>query len=139
MATVYVCGAGNRYHLDVTPKRGILMGYDTMAMLAFWFINMTMLNRILEGTFITANDIGVINQMTVFRQLDLFGIIPIPIPNMEMIITGVSRLVKFDYSYFGGTAGFIQYSLYSITFAVGFMLFVIIIGGLISNFLNRIR
>lgn len=115
------------------------MGYDTMAMLSFWFINMTILNRILEGTFITANDIGVINQLAVFRQLNLFGIIPIPIPNMEMIITGVARLVKFDYSYFGGSAGFIQYLLYSVTFAVGFMLFVIIIGGLISNFLNRIR
>lgn len=115
------------------------MGYDTMGMLAFWFVNMTALNRILEGTFITATDVGVINNLTVYRELDLFGFIPIAIPNMTMIITGIARLVKFDYSFFGGTAGFIQYALYSVTFAVAFMLFVIIIGGLVSNFLNRTR
>lgn len=115
------------------------MGYDTMGMLAFWFVNMTAINRVMEGTFITASDVGVINSLSILRQLDLFGFIPIPIPNMTMIITGVARLVKFDYDFFGGTAGFIQYSLYSITFAVAFMLFVIIIGGLISNFLNRTR
>jgi hypothetical protein len=113
------------------------MGYETMTMLAYWFVNMTALNRILEGKFITASDVGVVNSLTIFRELDLFGFIPIPIPNMTMIITGVARLVKFDYAYFGGNAGFLQYALYSITFGVAFMLFVIIIGGLISNFLNR--
>lgn len=113
------------------------MGAQTMTMLAYWFINMTAINRVLEGTFITAADVGVINNLTIFRQLDLFGFIPIPVPNMSMLITGVARLVKFDYSYFGGNAGFIQYMLYSITFGVAFMLFIIIIGGLISNFLAR--
>jgi len=115
------------------------MGYPTMAMLAFWFVNMTTINRILEGTFITSSDVGVVNSLVVWRQLDLFGFIPIPIPNMTMIITGIARLVKFDYSFFGGNAGFFQYSLYSISFAVAFMMFVIIIGGLVSNFLNRVR
>lgn len=115
------------------------MGYQTMGMLAFWFVNMTMINRVLEGSFISASDMNVINSLTVWRQLDLFGFIPIPIPNMSMIITGIARLIKWDYSFFGGQAGFLQYSLYAITFAVAFMLFVIIIGGLISNFLNRIR
>lgn len=115
------------------------MGPQTMTMLAFWFINMTAINRVLEGTFISATDVGVINSLSVWRQMDLFGFIPIPIPNMTMIITGIARLVKFDYSYFSGTAGFIQYALYSITFGVAFMMFIIIIGGLISNFLNRTR
>lgn len=115
------------------------MGYQTMTMLAFWFVNMTAINRVLEGSFITASDVGVINSLTIWRQLDLFGFIPIPIPNMTMIITGVARLVKFDYSFFGGHAGFLQYSLYAITFGVAFMMFIIIIGGLISNFLNRVR
>lgn len=115
------------------------MGMNTMGMLAFWFVNMTAINRVLEGTFITAADVGVVNAYSVWRQIDLFGFIPIPIPNMTMLVTGVARLVKFDYSFFGGSAGFIQYSLYSVTFAVAFMLFVIIIGGLISNFLNRVR
>ncbi len=100
---------------------------------------MTLINRVMEGTFVTATDMGVVNQLAVFRQITLFGFIPIPIPNLEMIIGGIARLIKFDYSFFGGQAGFIQYSLYSITYGVAFLLFVIIIGGLISNFMNRIR
>lgn len=115
------------------------MGYQTIAMLGFWFINMTAINRVLEGTFITSNDIGILNSMSVWRQFDLFGFIPIPVPNMTMIINGLAHLVKFDYSFFSGQAGFVQYALYCVTFAVAFMLFVIIIGGLISNFLNRVR
>lgn len=115
------------------------MGYHTIAMLGFWFVNMTAINRVLGGSFVTATDMGIINSLSVWRQFDLFGFIPIPIPNMTMLITGLARLVKFDYSFFDGWAGFIQYSLYSVTFAIAFLLFVIIIGGLISNFLNRVR
>jgi hypothetical protein len=115
------------------------MGYHTIAMLGYWFVNMTLINRILEGTFITANDMGVVNSMSVWRQFELSGFISVPVPNMTLFISGLGHLMKFDYSYFSGYAGFLQYSLYSVTFGVAFMLFVIIIGGLISNFLNRTR
>lgn len=115
------------------------MNIGTITMLGYWFVNLTAINRVLEGSFISATDVAIMNSLAVFRQLDLFGFIPIPIPNMTMLITGIARLVKFDYSFFGGYAGFIQYSLYSITFGVAFVLFGIIIGGLISNFLNRAR
>lgn len=115
------------------------MGYNTITMLGYWFLNMTLINRILEGSFITATEMGIVNSLAVWRQFELFGFIPIPIPNITMLISGLARLVKFDYSYFGGHAGFVQYSLYSITFGVAFLLFVIIIGGLIGNFLNRTR
>lgn len=116
------------------------MGYDTMAMLAFWFVNMTMINRVLEGSFISATaDMAVINNLGVFRSMELFGFISVSVPNMSMLTAGIPRLIKFDYSFFGGHGGFIQYSLFSISFAVAFLLFVIIIGGLISNFLNRVR
>jgi len=116
------------------------MGYDTMAMLAFWFVNMTMINRVLEGSFISATaDMAVLEALTVFRSIELFGFIPVPVPNLTMLTSGIPRLIKFDYSFFGGYGGFIQYSLFSITFAVAFLLFVIIIGGLVSNFLNRVR
>lgn len=108
-------------------------------MLAFWFVNLTAINRVLEGTFITANDVSVLNALTVWRQMTLFGFIPVPIPNVSMLTTGLARVVKFDYSFFGGYAGFIQYTLYSVTFAVAVILFFMIIGGLLSNFLNRTR
>ena len=61
------------------------MGYDTMGMLAFWFVNMTAINRVMEGTFITASDVGVVNSLSIFRQLDLFGFIPIPIPSRRVV------------------------------------------------------
>ena len=115
------------------------MGYQTITMLGWWFLHMTLINRVLEGNLVTAGDMGVVNQLSVFRQISLFGFIPIPIPNLEMMITGIARLIKFDYSFFGGQAGYFQYSLYSITYGVAFLLFVIVIGGLISNFLGRLR
>lgn len=114
------------------------MNFGTITMLGFWFVNMTAINRVLEGTFITAADVGVLNTMG-FRVITLFGYIPIPILNVQAIAVGMGRLMKFDYSFFGGNAGFIQYMLYSVSFAVAVTLFLIIIGGLISNFLNRVR
>ncbi len=115
------------------------MGFPTIVMLGWWFLNMTLINRVLEGQFITSNDMGVIKTMSVFRQITLFGYIPVPIPNLAMLTTGIGRLIKFDYSFFGGNAGFFQYAFYCVSFGIMFLLFVIIIGGLISNFLNRVR
>lgn len=115
------------------------MGFPTITQLGWYFLHMTLINRVLEGQLITANEMGIINQLSIFRQITLFGYIPVPIPNLSMLTTGIARLIKFDYSFFGGQAGFIQYSLYSISFGIMFLLFVIIIGGLISNFLNRVR
>ena len=115
------------------------MGFPTITMMGWWFLNLTLINRVLEGQFITATDMGTVNTLSIFRQITLFGYIPVPIPNLAMITTGIGRLIKFDYSFFGGNAGFFQYALYSISFGIMFLLFVIIIGGLISNFLNRVR
>jgi len=116
------------------------MGYDMMAMLAFWFINFTMINRVLEGSFIAvAADMAVIESLAVFRETELFGFLSFPVPNLSMLISGIPRLIKFDYSFFGGYGGFIQYALYSVSFAVAFLLFITIIVGLISNYLNRTR
>lgn len=115
-------------------------GYaGTITMLGWWFLNMTLINRVLEGQFITSNDMGVVNQLSIFRQITLFGYIPVPIPNLSMLTSGIGRLLKTDYSFFGGQAGYFQYGLYAITFGVAFMLFVIIVASLISNFLNRVR
>jgi len=115
------------------------MGFPTITMLGWWFLNFTLINRVLEGQFATVTDLGVVNQLSVFRQVTLFNYIPMPIPNLEMITSGVGRLLQWDYTFFGGNAGFISYGLYSITFGIMFLLFVIIIGGLISNLLNRTR
>lgn len=116
------------------------MGADVLGMLGFWFINFTIINRVLEGSFISVtSEMTVVNNMTIVRLMNLMGFIPVPILNLDFLTAGVPRLMKFDYSFFGGYGGFIQYSLYAISFAMAFILFITIIGGLISSFLNRVR
>lgn len=106
--------------------------------LAFCFVGMTVINRILEGAFIAAADVTILNQLTIFRDLELFGLFSVPVPNLDFIITGIPRLIKWDYSFFGGNAGIIQYFLYSATAAMSFFLFVLIIG-LLYQYFNRVR
>lgn len=111
----------------------------TIGMMAYWFINFTLINRILEGQMIASADMAVLNSVVAFRPFSLFGIINFSVPNFEMLTSGIPRLMKFDYSFFGGYGGYAAYMLYSISFGVAFMLFVLIIGSLVSNYLNRSR
>lgn len=100
------------------------------------FVGMTLLNRIAEGAFIKAADVAIINTLTITRDQTVFGIFTIPVINTDFFFTGIPRLVKWDYSYFGGNAAIFQYFLYSATFAVSFMLFTIIIGLIAQWFLR---
>jgi hypothetical protein len=51
----------------------------------------------------------------------------IPVPNTNFL-SGLFHLVSFDYSFFGGMGQLIMFGLYSITFMIGFMMFVTVIG-----------
>jgi hypothetical protein len=115
------------------------MNIAFVGFLSLIFIGMTLLNRILEGNFILGSDLAVVNQLTVFSNLNIFGFISIPVPNLDFIITGIPRLIKFDYSFFGGSAGFFQYALYSLTAAMSFGLFIMIAVNIASSYLNRTR
>jgi len=55
---------------------------------------------------------------------------------MDFFFIGIPRLVKWDYSFFGGNAAIFQFLLYSLTFALSFMLFIIIIG-MVSQYFGR--
>lgn len=109
-----------------------------MGFIAFIFVGMTAANRILEGAFINTSDVAALNTVTVFRSMELFGLFTIPIPNFQFL-DGLFHLVKFDQSYFGGNAGFIQYFMYSISFVVACIAFTIIVGLLANYFMNRTR
>lgn len=104
--------------------------------LAFLFVGMTLLNRIVAGGFITGSDVGIMNTLTITHSQSIFGLFSIPVLNADFFFTGIPRLVKWDYSFFGGNAALIQYFLYSLTFALAFALFIIIIG-LVSQFFAR--
>ena len=96
-----------------------------------------MFNRILEGVFITASDVSVLNTLTITRSQEVFGLFTIPMINTDFFFTGIPRLVKWDYSYFGGNAAIFQYLLYSLTFALSFLIFTIIIGMVFQYFARR--
>jgi len=111
--------------------------FQMIGFLAFVFVGMTMLNRILEGVFITASDVGVMNTLTITHDQTIFGLFTVPVLNTDFFFVGIPRLVKWDYSFFGGNAAIFQYFLYSLTFALTFMLFIIIIGMVGQYFARR--
>ena len=90
------------------------MPYQLIGFLAMCFVGMTALNRILEGTFITSSDVGIINTLTITHNQSIFGLFNVPVLNADFFFTGIPRLVKWDYSFFGGNAGLFQYFLYYI-------------------------
>ena len=98
---------------------------------------MTLLNRFIEGRYITASDVGVMNTLTITHSQDIGGFFAVPIINIDFFFTGIFRLVKWDFSFFGGNASIFQFFLYSFTFAITFMLFIIIIG-MVFQFLSRL-
>jgi len=113
------------------------MGFHLVGFLAFCFVGMTLLNRVAEGAFIAAADVTIINTLTITRDQSIFGLFNVPVLNLDFFFIGIPRLVKWDYSFFGGNAAIFQYFLYSITFALTFLLFTIIIGMVSQMFARR--
>jgi len=113
------------------------MEFNKIGFLAFLFVGMTLLNRILEGAFITTSDVSIMNTLTITHDQSIFGLFTVPVLNTSFFFEGIPRLVKWDYSFFGGNAAIFQYFLYSLTFALTFMIFVIIIGMVGQYFARR--
>ena len=111
------------------------MGPRLIGFLTFLFVGMTTFNRILEGSLITASDVAIINKLTITHDVKI-GWLNVPALNIDFFRVGLVRLVKWDYSFFGGNAAIFQYFLYSLTFALAFMLFLAIVG-MVSQFFGR--
>ena len=113
------------------------MPYRFIGFLAFCFVGMTALNRLLEGAFITSSDVAIINTLTITHSQSIFGLFNVPILNTDFFFTGIPHLVKWDYSFFGGNAALFKYFLYSFTGAMTFLIFIIIIGVVTQYFARR--
>lgn len=100
------------------------------------FVGMTMLNRMAAGAFISSADVTILNTLTITRDQTIFGLFTVPVINTDFFFVGIPRLVKWDYSFFGGNAAIFQYLLYSLTFALTVFLFITIIG-LVSQYFTR--
>ncbi len=92
--------------------------------LTFLFIGFTVINRIMEGSMLTGADISVFNNILLFREIKVFDVIPLWIPNLSFLTEGLPHLMKWDYSFFGGDAGILQYFMYSISGMLAFFLFI---------------
>ena len=110
--------------------------FNMIGFLAFLFVGMTLLNRLLEGLFITASDVTIMNTLTITHEQSIFGLFTVPILNTDFFFVGLPRLVKWDYSFFGGNAAIFQYFLYCLTFALTFIVFITIVG-LVAQFFSR--
>jgi len=110
--------------------------FQFIGFLAMCMVGMTFLNRFIEGAFITTGDVGIMNTLTITHDQTIFGLFSVPVINTDFFFVGIPRLVKWDYSFFGGNAAIFQYFLYSFTFALTFMLFIVIIG-MVSNYFAR--
>lgn len=113
-------------------------GYNVVGFLAMSFVGMTIINRVMEGVFINSTDVGILNNVLVFRPVNVFGLFQISVPNLDFLSTGIPHLIRWDYSFFGGNAVIIQYMFYSITAFVAFLLFVLMLG-VVFNMLSRNR
>lgn len=113
------------------------MYFQLIGFLAFTFIGMTLLNRILEGAFITSSDVSIMNTLTITHDQEIFGLFTVPVLNTDFFFVGIPHLVKWDYSFFGGNAALFQYFLYSLTFVLSFILFCVIIGMVGQYFARR--
>ena len=110
--------------------------FKYIGFLAMAFAGLTMINRLAEGAFIAAADITIANTLTITRDQTIAGLFTIPVLNTDFFFVGIPALVKWDYAFFGGNAAIFQYFLYSMTFALTFVLFVIIIG-VVSQYFSR--
>ena len=112
------------------------MSFHLVGFLAFCFIGMTTLNRILEGVFVSAEEFTILNSLTLTHDQVILDRFTVPVINLDFFFVGIPRLVKWDYSFFGGNAAIFQYFLYSLTFALAFGLFLVLIG-MVSQFFSR--
>jgi hypothetical protein len=113
------------------------MDYSLIGFLTFLFCGFTLLNRIIEGAFITTADITILNQLTVIRSIEIPNLFSVPVLNLDFFIKGLPNLVNWNYSFFGGPGAIIQFFLYSFTAAVAFGCFLTVIGLFYNYFSHR--
>jgi len=102
------------------------MDYRWIGWAGVVFIGLTIINSILGGALVSTTDVEILNQTGLTQKVDI-GFMSLPVPNTSFL-SGVFHMLSFDYSFFGGMGQLILFALYSVTFMIGFMLFITIIG-----------
>jgi len=101
----------------------------------FVFIVGIMVSRIIDGAFFNASDAAVLNQLTVIRSYNVWGLFTIPWLNPDFFIKGIPKLVAWDFSFFGGDYEIFKYFLYVVSIGVAWGFFVATVG-VLSQFMR---
>lgn len=117
---------------------GATTSHSLIGFLAMSWIGLTVINRIIEGTFITTEETAFLNTVAFTQAFNVLNLFTIPILNFSFFTEGIPALLRWDYSFFGGQAQLVQYLLYSITAVVSFIIFGLVLG-LVYNFFSRMR
>lgn len=110
--------------------------YNVFGFLGTCFVGLTLINRWVEGSMMSADETVVINSLMFTKPIQI-GSFSMPIINLDFFTVGIPRLLKWDYVFFGGNAQIFQYFLYSITAVVSFIIFVVTLGLMTSYFRGR--
>lgn len=116
---------------------GTASAHNIVGFLAMAFIGMTIINRIMEGQFITADETAWANTFAFTQTFEVFDLFTIPVINFSFFTEGIPAIMKWDYSFFGGNAQMIQYLMYSVTAVMSFIIFGLLIGLMYNAF--RVR
>jgi hypothetical protein len=120
-----------------TEVAGSVSQHGLIGFCAQSWIGLTLINKLLEGSFVGSSETAWVNTFAFTQQVKLFGIFTFPVLNIDFWTHGVTALLRWDYSFFGGNAQLIQYFLYSLTAVMAFILFGILVG-LIYSFFSKI-
>lgn len=86
-------------------------------MLAWAWLIGTLMCLIIEGTYFGSTQTNVLNTLSVFRTVEVFGLWNIPVPNLEFFTVGIPRLLMWDYSFLEGGYAIFQW-LFVVVFSV---------------------
>ena len=102
----------------------------------FLFVGLTLLSRLMEGAYFTAEDVITLNSLTVYRTWEVFGLFSLPTLNLDFFVVGLPKLIMWDYGFFGGGYEIFKYLLYTISMGVVWGVFIVIIV-VLSRFWTR--
>lgn len=110
-----------------------MKGYEWIGWTATVYLIFTIINRVLGSGFLSAEDIIIMNKLSVTQNVEI-GFFSIPIPNISFM-NGVMNMLQGNYTFFGGNAQFFYFLFQTVTFMIGFFIVVT----LISIAVNAIR
>lgn len=97
-------------------------------MYAAWLVIGGMfISQIIQGAYFGQSDIDTANSLMAFRTYDLFGLIPIPLLNINFFTVGLKSLVTWNFAFFDGAG-------YDMTKYVFYVISIGIVWGIAATF-----